>query len=110
MGMASRKQFRIGILDIGVDPGVRPVGGRLGAMANDLRKRLVGGDAKTIGPKRFRQRSGEMKFVERQDAALLGFYPEDLVCSAAVRHRENANGIGPEQQVWVKHRHDGILR
>jgi len=101
MGVAVAVEQAIGLLDLAVDPGFRPIRRRPRAGGDDALERHVRRHGETIRPQRLAQGVGEVKAVQRQDTALLGLYPEDVGGIAAVRHREDADGIGAQQQIGV---------
>ncbi len=95
MGIALRVQPQIGGKDIGVDPGLGPVGaGAHGAREITVHRDLVAAPAHPA-----RQAARDMERVQREDAARLRIDPENLGVFGAVGHRENASGIGAEHQL-----------
>lgn len=101
MRVAAAVERAIGLLDLAVDPGLRPAAGRLRARPDDAAKGTIGSHLEPIGPQPLGERVREVEAVERQDAALLGFDPKDVGRLAAVRHREDADRIGAQQQIGI---------
>ena len=103
MGVAAFVQVAIGALDGVIDPGGGPVLRALGAEREDLREGAVGSDAEAIAADDLRQRMRQVKAIEREDRPPLGLDPIDLLRVAVVRHGENADGIGLQQDKRVDH-------
>jgi len=93
MRIAAAMQLGISDLDIGIDPGVRAARGRLGTVRHHRAEGAVDRHRITVRPDRLGERVREVEAVERQDAALLGFDPEDVVGIAGARHREYPDGV-----------------
>ncbi len=101
MGMTAAVQRAVRLLDLAVDPGFGPTAGGLCARLDDPGEGAIRGDLEAVGPQPFGERARQVELVERQDAALLGFDPEDVGRIAAVGHREDADRIGTQQQIGV---------
>ncbi len=102
MGVAAREQPAIGGDDRRIDPRLGTLGRRLGASCHDAGKVAVGGDAEALRAQHLGETAGQMKAVERQDAALLRLDPEHVARGAVVGHREDAERIGAEQHLGVE--------
>lgn len=100
--MSKAVQYRNRLLDLSVDPGRRPVLRSLGAEADDLVERAIDGGFELLRSQRLRERTRKAEIPERQDAALARLDPIDFGRLAPVRHRENARGIGFQQQRGIE--------
>ena len=94
MGKADLVQMTVGLLDLAINPGGRPIVGRLCAQLHDPGEIPIGGHAKPVAADRPGQRVGEMEVTERKDGAPLGLDPVDFLRFPVVRHRKHADGIG----------------
>ncbi len=97
MGEAPGMQVDIGALDRVIDPGRRAVGRGLRAQRQYLSEGAVGGDAELVAAQHLGQRTRQVEPFERQDRAEFGFDPIDFPRVAVVRHGEDTNGIGLQQ-------------
>ena len=98
MGVAAGMELGIALLDLGVDPGVVA----RGAGADHLSEGPVARHGEAIGAQRLPERARQMKAVERDDRALGRLDPVDVRRVAAVRHREDADRIGAEQEIGIE--------
>jgi len=105
MSMSAPVQIGIGDLDRRIDPGIGAIGGAGGAFGYDLGESLVGGDRESIGTNRLGQRARQLKPIKRENPALLGFDPIDIVGRAAVGHREHPDRISSQQQIRIDRLH-----
>jgi len=105
MGVAAPVEIGIGGFDRRIDPGVGAALRALGALRDHLPKSAIDGDGEAVRTDRLGQRPRQAEAVDRQYAALLGFDPIDVVGRATVRHREDTDGIGAQQQVRIDHLH-----
>ena len=69
-----------------------------GAFVQHPLERRIGADQELALPQDLVQAFGNVKAVERQDAALFRVDPEDLRVVAAFGHGEDAGGIGAQQK------------
>jgi len=101
VGMAVAVEDGVGLFDLPVDPRFGAVPRRLGARPHDTGEGAIGGHGEAVRAQGLAQRVGEVEAVQRQDPALLGFHPEDVGGVPAVRHREDADRIGAQQEIGV---------
>ena len=71
----------------------------LGAGAHHLGKVAIGDNVKPVRAHRLGEALRHDEPVERKDAPLLRLDPEELARLPALRHREDADRIGPEENV-----------
>ena len=82
-----------------IDPGALAASRRAGAAIDHRREVAVGDNTQGGAAHRAREPRGNMKIVERDDAALFRLDPIERRVVRALRHRENAAGIGFQQHV-----------
>ena len=99
--VAELEQSLVARLDDRVDPGGRPVVGRLGAERHHGAERGVGGDAKAVRDDDLLQAFRQVEAIERQDRAQPRFDPVDRRVVGRVGHREQPLRVGAEQQRGV---------
>jgi hypothetical protein len=112
MGMAELVERAIAFADALRDPAVFGAFARRGAGIDHRVEGFVAGHGKVAAPQRARERARAMEPVERENRAQARLHPIDFRVVAAVRHREDAGAIGPEQEVGRDHdrgrlQHDG---
>lgn len=95
------EKLQAGLLDRRVDPAFRPVGRCLRTGAQHGMEILVCGDAEFVLPDRLAQRTREMNTIERQHRPFFRLHPENFRIFPAVRHREDAHGIGAQQNIEI---------
>ena len=98
MGEAAPVERDAGISNAAVDPAAFPPRRAGGAGIEHCSEMPVCGHAKSIARHRLAQRTREVKAIERQDRAPLGFDPVDVRIIARFGHRENAGSIAAQQQ------------
>lgn len=109
--MGKAMQHRYGLLDLAVDPRGRPVFRGLGTETHNVFERAIGGGFELLRTQRLGERTRKPERLERQDAALARLDPIDFGRFASVRHREDARGIGFEQQRGIERfGHGAILQ
>ena len=101
MGGPAGVEIEIALLDAVVDPRLAA----LGAAPDHVGEGAVAGDGEAARAQGLAQGAGEMEAVGRQDRPSARLDPIDFRGIAAVRHREHADRIGTEQQVWIDQRH-----
>lgn len=97
MGEAAGVEIAIGAFDRMVDPGRRAIRRGGGAERQYLSEGAVGGDAELVAAQHLGQRTRQVEPFERQDRAEFGLDPIDFPRVAVVRHGEDTNGIGLQQ-------------
>jgi hypothetical protein len=97
VGVAPAMKRRIDLRDLGVDPTVVATGSRFGAGADHLGEGCIGGDPETVAPDGAGKTVGDVKAIERKDAAALGRYPEEQRVVAPFRHGKYALRVSPQQ-------------
>jgi hypothetical protein len=101
MGMAGGVEAERRAFDLIIDPRLLA----LRAAVDDLSEGPVAGDREAPLAKRPRQRAGDMEAIEREDRPVARLDPENVLCMAAVGHRENARRITAQQQSGIKAAH-----
>ncbi len=101
MRMAKLVQADKRLFDIGIDPCVAPLVGRLCAAGDYPGKCCVRRHTKALLPDCLGQRFGQVKAIKRENRAALRLYPECVGIIARIRHRENAAGISAHEQIKV---------
>lgn len=97
MGTPLRVQPTKGVLNVGVNPGVPPVGLRLCTGGDNLGKGRVGGDDEAVLPDGFGKRLRQTETIQWHDGAKLWFNPKGVRVITGVGHREYAIGVGLKQ-------------
>ena len=72
--------------DLGIDPGFRPARGGFGAQRQYLIEGGIDAQLEGFAPQHLLQRARQVKFGERQDAALFGIDPVKLGVVMLARH------------------------
>ena len=98
MGVTHRVKAEGRALDRRVDPGFLAIG----AGQQDLVKCLIAGDPEAAGTDAPRQRTGQVKPIERDDCPAARFDPENIASVTAVGHREYAGGISAQQHSRIQ--------
>src|SRR5436190_24365107 len=98
MGVSDRMEPQRRPFDHLVDPGFLAVG----ASEQNLVEGAIAGDRKPSRPDLLGQRPREMKAIERNDCPAARLDPENVACTAAVSHWENAGGITPQQHPRIQ--------
>jgi len=88
-------------LQLGIDPRLLAIGAR----CNHLREIAVASDTEPARANGSIKRAREVEPVERNDRAVPGLNPEEIVRFAAVGHREDARRIALEQQTRIEATH-----
>src|SRR5258708_2892332 len=91
--------------DFVIDPGLPPVGGRLGAAAHHCLELAVAADGEAAAAHGAAQPARDVEAVERQDAAAHRIDPEELPIFGRLGHREDAGGIGLQQEIGCQRHH-----
>ncbi len=89
------------MLELGVDPGFLALGTR----RDHAGKGTVMRHGEPVGPERPAKRPRNMEAVERNNCAVPGLDPEQLLGIAAVGHREDARRVALEQEARVEATH-----
>jgi hypothetical protein len=90
-----------GLFDIAIDPGFPTMLDALGTASDYGCKIDIGGDLKPILPYRLCERFGKVKAIQRQNRPVFRFDPKCLFIVTRIGHREDAMGIGFQQQVDI---------
>src|SRR5689334_7685738 len=94
------------MLELGVDPRLLAIG----AGGDHCAEVAVVGDVEPARAKGSLQRARKMEAVERNDRAVPGLDPEQLMRLAAVGHREDAGGIALQEEAGIEASHSPIIR
>src|SRR3569833_784207 len=108
--MADLVQRAAELADAMVDPCVFAPGLGCRALADDALEGGVDRDVVAIRAHGAREAGGDMEAVEEKDAALLQLDPEQAGIVGALSHREDAAGIGPQQNLGRDFGRCGIAR
>jgi hypothetical protein len=93
-----------------VDPGLPAPGRRLRAARHHILEGAVGGDLKRAFEDGLLEAARHMKIVERQDAARIRVDPIEMRVVPRFSHRENPDGIRPEQHLRRDARRTSAIR
>ena len=97
VAMAALVELAIEHADARIDPRARPAVASLRATFQHAVEVAVDGDGEAVGTHRSGEPRGNMKAIERNDAAHLRLDPVEGRVLRAVRHGKDAAGIGLEQ-------------
>lgn len=98
-------QILIAFQDRGIDPGAGTIVSCLATCLHYGGKIAVDMHGKPVRTDDLGQRSGHMKMIQRDNAALFRFDPENFFILGAVSHREDTGRIGADQQISRKMLH-----
>src|ERR1051326_7128213 len=108
---APLEEAGIELQDLVIDPGVGPLVARFGATVHDGLERGVAADREQILPNDSAQAARHVERIERDDAPPLRIDPEQLGIVGRFGHREDAGGIGAQQDLWAQRdQHRRMLR
>ena len=110
VGVAHDVQLAAQVEDGVVDPGLPAAGRRLRAARHHILEGAVGGDLEGPLENRLPEAAGHVKIVERQDAARIRVDPIEMRVVPRFSHRENSDGIRPEQHLRRDARRTSAIR
>ena len=89
------------LLNLVIDPGFLAIVGDFRTFGDNMFKRCITCDLKTIGAQNFAKRTRHAEFLKRHDRSAPWFHPEYFWIFPVICHRKNTRRISFHQQIEI---------